>query len=125
MSSRAEALAPNLWRWTTPHPLWRPGDDERAGGWERDVGSVLYARDGTVTIIDPLAGEDDDALWACLATLPRRQRAAVVLRYYEDLTDAEIADTLGCRPASVRAYISKALAALRQLPETQTVRESL
>jgi len=35
MSPRAEALAPNLWRWTTAHPLWRPGDDERAGGWER------------------------------------------------------------------------------------------
>ena len=67
ISPRAEALAPNLWRWTTPHPLWRPGDDERAGGWERDVGSVLYARDGTVTIIDPLAGEDDAGLWAFLA----------------------------------------------------------
>lgn len=67
MSPRAEALAPNLWRWTTPHPLWRPGDDERAGGWERDVGSVLYARDGTVTIIDPLAGDDDEGLWAFLA----------------------------------------------------------
>jgi len=67
MTPRAQALAPNLWRWTTPHPLWRPGDDERAGGWERDVGSVLYARDGTVTIIDPLAGEDDDRLWAFLA----------------------------------------------------------
>jgi len=67
MSPRAEALAPNLWRWTTVHPLWRPGDDERAGGWERDVGSVLYARDGTVTIIDPLVGEDDHGLWAFLA----------------------------------------------------------
>jgi hypothetical protein len=66
MSARAEQLATNLWRWTTPHPLWREGDDEDSGGWARDVGSLLYARDGTATIFDPLAGEDDGALWTFL-----------------------------------------------------------
>ena len=45
--------------------------------------------------------------------LPAKQRAAVVLRYYEDLPDAEIADILGCSAATVRSQISRALATIR------------
>jgi RNA polymerase sigma factor (sigma-70 family) len=48
-----------------------------------------------------------------IAGLPPRQRAVLVLRYYEDRSDAEIADLLGCAPGSVRAYASRGLAALR------------
>src|SRR5262245_41851578 len=54
---------------------------------------------------------DREDLWQRLATLPRQQRAVIVLRYYEDLTDAEIAETLGCRPGTVRGYAARALAA--------------
>jgi RNA polymerase sigma-70 factor (sigma-E family) len=64
--------------------------------------------------VDPWTGTHDDELWQRLMQLPGQQRAAVVLRYYEDLDDAEIADTLGCRPATVRAHVSRGLAALRQ-----------
>jgi RNA polymerase sigma-70 factor (sigma-E family) len=53
------------------------------------------------------------AMLAQIAKLPRRQRAVVVLRYYEDHSDAEIAELLGCAPATVRAYASRALATLR------------
>jgi RNA polymerase sigma-70 factor (sigma-E family) len=56
---------------------------------------------------------DRDQVWALLAGLPRRQRAAVVLRYYEGLADQEIADVLGCAIGTVRAHISRALATLR------------
>lgn len=56
---------------------------------------------------------DRDAMWRLLATLPRRQRAVLVLRYYEDLPDAAIAETLGCAESTVRAYAARALAALR------------
>lgn len=56
---------------------------------------------------------DRDEVWQALATLPRQQRAAVVLRYYEDRPDPEIADILGCSVGAVRGYISKALATLR------------
>jgi RNA polymerase sigma-70 factor (sigma-E family) len=56
---------------------------------------------------------EHDAMLAEVAKLPRRQRAVLVLRYYEDRSDAEIAELLGCAPVSVRAYASKALAALR------------
>ncbi|GAA0598911.1 hypothetical protein HPO96_21545 [Kribbella sandramycini] len=48
------------------------------------------------------------------ATLPTKQRAAVVLRYYEDLPDADIAVILGCSPATVRSQIHRALASLRE-----------
>jgi RNA polymerase sigma-70 factor (sigma-E family) len=56
---------------------------------------------------------DRDDVWRRLATLPRQQRAVLVLRYYERLTDAEIADALGCSPGTVRGYASRALATLR------------
>ena len=48
-----------------------------------------------------------------LARLPARQRAVIVLRYYEGLSDTEIADALGCAPGTVRGYASRALALLR------------
>lgn len=54
-----------------------------------------------------------DAMVRRLAQLPRRQRAAVVLRYYAGLPDAEIAAQLGCGPTTVRSQISRALTALR------------
>jgi RNA polymerase sigma-70 factor (sigma-E family) len=53
-------------------------------------------------------------MWQRLAGLPRRQRAVVVLRYYEQLTDAEIADLLGCAQPTVRAHAHKALNTLRK-----------
>jgi RNA polymerase sigma-70 factor (sigma-E family) len=52
-------------------------------------------------------------LWQRVLALPRQQRAVIVLRYYEDLADNEIAETLGCRPGTIRGYMNRALAALR------------
>ena len=57
--------------------------------------------------------EEHDDLRPLLAALPRQQRAVLVLRYYEGLTDTEIGEALGCRVTTVRAYASRALAALR------------
>jgi RNA polymerase sigma-70 factor (sigma-E family) len=54
-----------------------------------------------------------DAVRDVVRGLPPRQRAAVVLRFYEDLPDAEIAALLGCSEATVRSQISRALAAIR------------
>ncbi len=56
---------------------------------------------------------DRSVLWPALLALPERQRAAIVLRYYDDLPDAEIADAIGCRPVSVRSLVSRAMGALR------------
>lgn len=57
------------------------------------------------------------AMRAALLGLPVRQRAALVLRYYEDLPEPQIADILRCRPSTVRSLVSRGLQALRQTPE--------
>ena len=54
-----------------------------------------------------------DALWNALAELPKRQRAMVVLRYYEDLSEPETADVLGVSVGTVKSTTSRALAKLR------------
>jgi RNA polymerase sigma-70 factor (sigma-E family) len=57
---------------------------------------------------------DHDELWDALGRLDHRRRAAIVLRYYLDLPHAEIADLLGCRPATVRTTVHRGLAQLRR-----------
>ena len=55
-----------------------------------------------------------DELWDVLQTLPPRQRAAIVLRFYEDLPDDEIALVLGCRVGTVRTAVFRGLEKLRK-----------
>lgn len=63
---------------------------------------------------DPFGSSDlHDALWRALGTLGRRQRAVLVLRYYEQLSEAEIAETLGISVGTVKSQASRALATLR------------
>jgi len=52
-------------------------------------------------------------LWDALATIPPRQRAALVLRYYEDLSERDTAETLGCSVAAVKSLVSRGSDALR------------
>ncbi len=61
------------------------------------------------------------AVWELVKSLPRKQRAVVVLRYYEQLSEAEIAHTLGISTGTVKSQASRALAALRdRAPATLT-----
>jgi RNA polymerase sigma-70 factor (sigma-E family) len=57
----------------------------------------------------------DTDLWRALQQLPARQRAVIALRYYEDLSEADIARTLGCSIGTVKSQASKGMAKLRQL----------
>lgn len=54
-------------------------------------------------------------LWRELHRLSPRRRVAVVLRYYEDLDDTEIAEILGCKPATVRSLVHRALKQLEEV----------
>ncbi|MGW6279011.1 SigE family RNA polymerase sigma factor [Kribbella sp. NPDC055071] len=87
-------------------------------GWRR------LLKNGELPIAEPadLPSDEDigarqaqrDATWRLLAELPRQQRAVLVLRYYEDLRDDEIAAVLGCSPVTVRSNASRGLATLRK-----------
>ncbi|MGW5051787.1 RNA polymerase sigma factor [Actinokineospora sp. NPDC004072] len=81
----------------------------------RDIAAAPEVMAALSPPVDDLAGAhaERDAMRARIATLPRKQRAALVLRYYEDYTDAEIAAVLDCAEVTVRSQISRALRALR------------
>ncbi len=62
----------------------------------------------------PVGGpEERMVLWPHVKSLPPRQRAVIVLRYYEDLSEQEIADALGCSRGNVKSTAHHALKALR------------
>ncbi|MFI5684636.1 SigE family RNA polymerase sigma factor [Streptomyces sp. NPDC051636] len=79
---------------------------------------------------EPVPGEDDpaerqalhDAMWRAIGKLPARQRAMVVLRYYEDLSEAQTAEVLGVSVGTVKSAVSRALGKLREDPELGLVR---
>jgi len=60
---------------------------------------------------------EDDALRAAIASLPERQRSVLVLRYYEDLPEAEIARVLECSVSAVKSRLHRAMQALRKVIE--------
>jgi RNA polymerase sigma-70 factor (sigma-E family) len=76
--------------------------------------------------IDPPASTSDAiAVRAAVAALPERQRAAVVLRYFADLSIATVADALNCAPGTVKSLTSQAVSRLRQDFEIATVNEDV
>jgi RNA polymerase sigma-70 factor (sigma-E family) len=60
--------------------------------------------------------EERSTLLQALATLPPRQRAAVVLRYWEDLSEQQVAEALGCSPGNVKSQASRGIRKLREHP---------
>ncbi|MBV9593497.1 MAG: SigE family RNA polymerase sigma factor [Actinobacteria bacterium] len=84
--------------------------------WRRKWARIVPSADAALDVAepDPTAGiTDRRALLAEISKLPRRQRAVLALRYYEGLSDAEIAETLGCAETTVRGYVFRALKTLR------------
>jgi RNA polymerase sigma-70 factor (sigma-E family) len=64
-------------------------------------------------VVDTYDEGTSGALWEIVQTLPKKARAVVVLRYYEELTEAETADALGISVGTVKSQASRALATLR------------
>ncbi len=58
-----------------------------------------------------------DRLWRLCGELPSVQRAAVVLRFYRDLSFGDVAEVLGCREATARSHVHRAVAAMRKQME--------
>ncbi|WP_198667662.1 SigE family RNA polymerase sigma factor [Glycomyces dulcitolivorans] len=94
------------WRKRTNHE--RPTDYIRESGSDR--GSDFTER-----------GAIRDAMWRHVTALPKRQRAILVLRYYEHRTDAEIAEILGISVGTVKSQSSRALAGMRKRFESPAV----
>jgi RNA polymerase sigma-70 factor (sigma-E family) len=70
-----------------------------------------------------LSFDERQELWTLVCRLPPRQRTAVVLRYYEDLSEAETAGVLGCAVGTVKSNTSRGLATLRALARDWSGRE--
>jgi RNA polymerase sigma-70 factor (sigma-E family) len=69
-----------------------------------------FAGRATVTLAEP----ELDETWRLLRRLPDRQRMALVLRFYDDRSEAEIAELLGCRPGTVKSLVHRGLAKVRR-----------
>ena len=81
---------------------------------ERREAQRRHGDDRGVRTVDEGAA-DRDQVWQAIQRLPNRQRKAVVLRYYEDLSEAETADVLGCSVGTVKSQVSRGLARMQQL----------
>jgi RNA polymerase sigma-70 factor (sigma-E family) len=119
----ADAVAEAFAR-TYPH--WRRGRIDDIGAYLRravvnEVSRTWRQRRPVAVPVSVVSdGADDgvverDRVLRALTTLPFRQRAAVVLRYYDDLSEADIAQTLGIAPGTVKSTLSRALDRLRVL----------
>ena len=83
-----------------------------ASWWRRKWNGEHPTEDLPERATDETGSEPTD-LWRAMERLPRRQRAVVVLRYFEDLTEVQTAELLGCSVGTVKSQCSKALAKLR------------
>lgn len=70
-----------------------------------------HPADAATAVISDVEGQRD--LWEALQRLPGRQRAAVVLRYYEDLSERETAAALGCSVAAAKSLVARGMQTLR------------
>jgi RNA polymerase sigma factor (sigma-70 family) len=86
--------------------LWRRG-------WKRREHATEELPEPT-PVIDKYDDGRGAALWDLVQTLPKKARAVLVLRYYEELSEAETAEVLGVSVGTVKSQTSRALAALRE-----------
>jgi RNA polymerase sigma-70 factor (sigma-E family) len=96
-------------------------------GWKRRRSSRELVGDELVDVTlsdESQAQADRDLVWRLLSGLSPRARAVLVLRYYAQLPDREIADHLGCAEATVRSVAARAFASLREHPQLSILEEA-
>lgn len=124
-----EALVRTLRRWRTVHHdsavayVRRVMVNTHINRWRRWESRVRLGGVPDCIADDPALrrSEDWDQLRRALSLLPARQRTVLVLRYFEDLPEAEIAQLMGCQPGTVKSQAARALAALRPLLRPEMV----
>lgn len=79
--------------------------------WHGEVATAVLPEAAAPRTVDQF--DEQDALWRLVLKLPVRQRAVLVLRFYEDLSEAQVAHALGLSPGTVKSHTSRALATLR------------
>lgn len=84
----------------------------RRGHREREH---LQAQQSVEEMAPDRSVEDHDLIVQTLTSLPYRQRAAIVLRFYEDLTEQQAAEVLGCSAAAMKSLTARAMASLRSM----------
>jgi RNA polymerase sigma-70 factor (sigma-E family) len=127
-----EALGKTMRRWNRSRPddpvayVRRVMVNTHLTRWRRWGSRVRLGDVPEVAADDPSLqrSHDRDLLRRALASLPPRQRAVLVLRYLEDLPDAEIAVLLGCQQATVRSQAARGLASLRPLLDQSALARS-
>jgi RNA polymerase sigma-70 factor (sigma-E family) len=83
----------------------------RRKAWNNEIATGVLPEQGAAAADDHVAQRE--WLWTALQQLPPRQRAAIVLRFYEDLTEAQTADAMGCAVGTVKSQVSAGLRKLR------------
>jgi RNA polymerase sigma-70 factor (sigma-E family) len=83
----------------------------------RRQGPPATAPSADLSVLD---AETNAEVMALMRALPARQREALVLRYYGDLSEAEIAETMGVSQGAVKSHTSRGLAALRRMMESRS-----
>jgi RNA polymerase sigma-70 factor (sigma-E family) len=89
----------------------------RRGAWRRAL-PLLRIQDAAPAADAMTEVDLRDALVRLLVQLPPRQRAVIVLRYWEQLTEAETAELLGCSAGTVKSAASRGLQRLRELADS-------
>lgn len=90
----------------------------RVSWWRRHWRESPTARMPEAPVPDRTGDVDlEQLLWAALARVPARRRAALVLRFYDDLSMTQIAEVMGCRTGTAKSLVSRGLSTLRQAPE--------
>lgn len=115
-----EALARAYLHWKKIEPYATPWVLRVTGNLAIDV--LRRRRLAERVSVGPVAGVVEGEridLQRALAGISRRQRSAVVLRYFADMSEAEVAATLGCSVGTVKKHTSRGLLTLRRLLETE------